>query len=56
MGLNRLGVCGLLFLLAASGSLAADTPLADAAEKQDRARVRALIDIASTRTRPRSKA
>jgi ankyrin repeat protein len=45
MGPTRLGACGLaLVLLApASGSLAADAPLADASEKGDRAGVRTLV-------------
>src|SRR4051794_11632464 len=47
MGLGRLGAFGglVLVLLAwASRTFAADAPLADAAEKADRAGVRALIE------------
>lgn len=45
MARNRSGVCGLALVLLAAGSAAdgADAPLADAAEKEDRAGVRALI-------------
>ncbi len=46
MGLTRLGACGLALVLLASASesLAADAPLADAAEKEDRASVRAMVE------------
>ena len=47
MGRNRFGACGLALVLLAGarvGSLAADAPLADAAEKADRAGVRALLE------------
>jgi ankyrin repeat protein len=46
MGLTRFGTCGLalVVLASASESLAADSPLADAAEKEDRANVRALVE------------
>jgi uncharacterized protein len=45
MILNRLVACaGLALVLLASTSLAGDAPAADAAEKQDRARIRALIE------------
>ena len=46
MSLTRFGACGLALVLLASASksLAADAPLADAAEKQDRASVRALVE------------
>ncbi len=47
MGLTRLGACGLaalVLLASASESRAADTPLADAAEKQDRASIHAKVE------------
>ena len=46
MGLERFGACGLALVLLASGSAAdgADAPLADAAERSDRASVRALVE------------
>jgi ankyrin repeat protein len=45
MGLTRFGACGLALLLLASGPVARadDAPLADAAERSDRARVRSLL-------------
>ena len=45
MALTRFGACGLalVFLASASGSIAADAPLADAAEKGNKASVRADI-------------
>jgi uncharacterized protein len=46
MALTRLGACGLAVVLLAFApeSLAGGSPLADAAEKQDRASVRAMLD------------
>jgi ankyrin repeat protein len=46
MGVTRFVACGLalVFLASAPDSLAADAPLADAAERQDRAGVRALVE------------
>ena len=46
MGLNRFGAYGLALVLLASGPVisAADAPLADAAEKLDRASVRSLLE------------
>src|SRR5271168_5406583 len=46
MGLTRLAGCGLalVLLVCASKSTAADAPLADAAEKEDRASVRAMVE------------
>src|SRR5262245_25535522 len=46
MGLRRSGACALALILFAVGSYArgADTPLMDAAERSDRAGVRALLD------------
>jgi ankyrin repeat protein len=47
MGLKRFGACGVLALVllaSASESLADEAPLADAAEKADRASVRALLE------------
>jgi uncharacterized protein len=46
MGLRRFGACGLAFVLLAAASVAngSDAPLADAAERADRAEVRALVE------------